>query len=111
MAQVRGAIHAIRDAVEINIACSLGILTPEQADELREMGVHRYNRNLEAARSHFPAVVSTHTWEERRETLRLVRERGMEVCCAAASSAWARRSSSAPSWPPSSPRWTRTRFR
>ena len=81
MAQVRGAIDAIRDAVEINIACSLGILTPEQADELREMGVHRYNHNLEAARSHFPAVVSTHTWEERRETLRLVRERGMEVCC------------------------------
>ena len=81
MAQVRRAVAAIREVVEINIACSLGILTPQQADELREMGVHRYNHNLEAARSYFPAVVSTHTWEERRETLRLVRERGMEVCC------------------------------
>jgi biotin synthase len=45
------------------------------------MGVHRYNHNLEAARSHFTAVVTTHTWEERRATLELVRERGMEVCC------------------------------
>jgi biotin synthase len=81
MAQVRSAIDAVRQAVEINIACSLGILTAEQADELREMGVHRYNHNLEAARSYFPNVVTTHTWEERRETLRLVCERSMEVCC------------------------------
>jgi biotin synthase len=43
--------------------------------------VHRYNHNLETARSHFPNVVTTHTWEERWETLRLVREAGMEVCC------------------------------
>jgi biotin synthase len=81
MEQVREGIGRIREEVEINIACSLGILTPEQADELLAMGVHRYNHNLEAARSHFPQVVTTHTWEERRETLRLVRERGMEVCC------------------------------
>ena len=81
MAQVRDGIEAIREAVDINIACSLGILTPEQADELQEMGVHRYNHNLEAARSHFTSVVTTHTWEERRETLELVRDRGMEVCC------------------------------
>jgi biotin synthase len=81
MAQVRDGIEAIRDAVDINIACSLGILTAEQADELQAMGVHRYNHNLEAARSHFPQVVTTHTWEERRATLELVRERGMEVCC------------------------------
>jgi len=81
MAQVRDGIEAIRDAVDINIACSLGILTEEQADELQAMGVHRYNHNLEAARSHFPQVVTTHTWEERRDTIELVRERGMEVCC------------------------------
>jgi biotin synthase len=81
MAQVRDGIAAIRDAVEINIACSLGILTPAQADELAAMGVHRYNHNLETARSHFPHVVTTHTWQERRATLQLVRERGMEVCC------------------------------
>ena len=57
------------------------MLTPAQVDELAAMGVHRYNHNLETARSHFPNVVTTHTWEERWETLRLVREAGMEVCC------------------------------
>ena len=45
------------------------------------MGVHRYNHNLETARSYFPNVVTTHTWEERWETLRMVRDAGMEVCC------------------------------
>ena len=81
MSRVSDAIDAIREAVEINIACSLGILTTAQADELQEMGVHRYNHNLETARSHFGEVVTTHTWEERRATLELVRERGMQVCC------------------------------
>ncbi len=81
MAQVAAGIAAIKDAVDINIACSLGMLTPEQVEALAAMGVHRYNHNLETARSHFPSVVTTHTWEERFETLRLVREAGMEVCC------------------------------
>jgi biotin synthase len=81
MAQVRDAVAAITAEVDINIACSLGILTRAQAEDLAELGVHRYNHNLETARSHFPAVVTTHTWEERMETLELVRELGMEVCC------------------------------
>jgi biotin synthase len=81
MAQVAAGIAAIKDEVDINIACSLGMLTPEQVDQLAAMGVHRYNHNLETARSHFTEVVTTHTWEERWETLRLVRAAGMEVCC------------------------------
>ncbi|TDC56042.1 biotin synthase BioB [Actinomadura sp. KC345] len=81
MAQVRDGIKAINDAVEINIACSLGMLTQEQVDELTAMGVHRYNHNLETARSHFPNVVTTHSWEERWDTLRMVKDAGMEVCC------------------------------
>ncbi|MBX6766819.1 MAG: biotin synthase BioB [Actinomadura rubrobrunea] len=81
MAQVREGIKAINDAVEINIACSLGMLTREQVDELVAMGVHRYNHNLETARSHFPNVVTTHTWEERWETCQMVKEAGMELCC------------------------------
>ena len=81
MAQVREGVAAIRAAVDINVACSLGILTLEQVRELAELGVHRYNHNLEAARSYFPHVVTTHTWEERWATLELVREHGMEVCC------------------------------
>ena len=81
MAQVGDAVRAIQDAVEINVACSLGILTREQGEELRDLGVHRYNHNLETARSHFPNVVTTHTWAERWDTLRMVRDAGLEVCC------------------------------
>jgi biotin synthase len=81
MAQLRAGVAAIRAEVDINIAASLGILTPGQVDELAALGVHRYNHNLETARSYFPHVVTTHTWEERFDTLRLVREAGMEVCC------------------------------
>ncbi len=79
--QVRAGIAAINEVVDINIACSLGILTPEQGEELAQLGVHRYNHNLETARSHFDRVVTTHTWQERWDTLVLVRELGMEVCC------------------------------
>jgi biotin synthase len=80
--QVRAAIDAIRaDGNDVNVACSLGILTQDQVDQLADMGVHRYNHNLETARSHFPSVVTTHSWEERDATLRLVRNAGMEVCC------------------------------
>ena len=81
MSQVAAGVQAIRDELDINIACSLGMLTQDQVDRLAEMGVHRYNHNLETARSHFPNVVTTHTWEERWETLRMVRAAGMEVCC------------------------------
>ncbi len=84
MSQVKAGIEAIRaepETAQINIACSLGMLTQEQVDELAAIGVHRYNHNLETARSYFPTVVTTHTWEERFETLRMVRAAGMEVCC------------------------------
>ncbi len=81
LAQVREGVKAIRaSGNDIQIACSLGMLTQEQVDELVDMGVHRYNHNLETARSHFPNVVTTHSWEERWDTLRMVREAGMEVC-------------------------------
>ncbi|OZC61479.1 MULTISPECIES: biotin synthase BioB [Nocardiaceae] len=81
LAQVAAGIEAIRNEVDIDIACSLGMLTQEQVDRLAGMGVHRYNHNLETSRSYFPNVVTTHTWEERWETLRMVRDAGMEVCC------------------------------
>lgn len=81
LSQVAAGIEAIRNEVDIQIACSLGMLTQEQVDQLRDLGVHRYNHNLETARSHFPNVVTTHTWEERWDTLRMVRDAGMEVCC------------------------------
>jgi biotin synthase len=82
LAQVSDGIAAIRgDGNDVRIACSLGILTQAQVAELGAMGVHRYNHNLETARSFFPSVVTTHTWDERNETLRLVGAAGLEVCC------------------------------
>jgi biotin synthase len=81
MRQVREGVQAIQEAVEINVACSLGMLTQEQVDELAAIGVHRYNHNLEAARSYFPNVVTTHTYDERWDTCEMVRKAGMELCC------------------------------
>ena len=81
MRQLREGVAAIREAVDINVAASLGMLTQEQVDDLAEMGIHRYNHNLETARSYFPQVVTTHSWDERWDTLTMVRDAGMEVCC------------------------------
>jgi len=81
MRQMREGVAAIKAAVDINVAASLGMLTQAQVDDLTDMGVHRYNHNLETARSYFPQVVTTHTWEERWATLTMVRDAGMEVCC------------------------------
>ena len=79
--QVEDAIAAIHREVDINISASLGILTREQAHRLAQMGVKRYNHNLETARSFFPNVVTTHTWEERMDTQENVRAEAMETCC------------------------------
>jgi len=81
MAQIRDGVRAILDEVEINIACSLGILTQEQVDELVQLGVHRYNHNLETARSFFSHVVTTHSYDERLDTCHVVSNAGMELCC------------------------------
>jgi biotin synthase len=81
MDQMRAGVRAITEAVDINVAASLGMLSQEQVDELAAMGVHRYNHNLETARSHFPEVVTTHTFQERWDTCTMVREAGMELCC------------------------------
>jgi biotin synthase len=81
MAQIRDGVRAILDEVEINIACSLGILTQAQVDELVELGVHRYNHNLETARSFFSHVVTTHSYDERLDTCHVVSNAGMELCC------------------------------
>ncbi|HVB91250.1 MAG TPA: biotin synthase BioB [Acidimicrobiales bacterium] len=67
----------------LNVAVSAGILTEEQARRLAHGGVHRYNHNVETARSYFPSIVTTHTWDERADTCRLVRAHGMELCCGA----------------------------
>ncbi|MEO6790147.1 MAG: biotin synthase BioB [Ornithinibacter sp.] len=81
MEQMREGVAAIRAAVDIQVAASLGMLTQEQVDDLVDMGVHRYNHNLEAGSSYFPQVVTTHSFEERWATCLMVKESGMELCC------------------------------
>jgi len=74
-------VPLVRAETGLNVAVSSGILTDDQAERLAEGGVHRYNHNLETARSNFDKVVTTHTWDERAATCELVRRHGMELCC------------------------------
>ena len=74
-------VPLVQDEVGINVAVSAGIVTEEQAKRFADVGVHRYNHNLETAESFFENVVTTHTWAERFDTCQLVREQGMELCC------------------------------
>lgn len=80
MDHVLESVQLLHEKTDLHVACSLGLLSKDQAVELAEIGVHRYNHNLEAARSFFPKICSTHTWEERWQTCQLVRETGMELC-------------------------------
>ena len=83
MQRILELVPLVRERTGLNVAVSAGLLTEDQARRLAEGGVHRYNHNLETARSFFPQVVTTHTWEERQATCRLVRDHGMELCCGA----------------------------
>lgn len=73
-------ISRIRDEVGISIECSLGFLTTYQAKKLKELGVKRYNHNLETARSKFPQICTTHTYQDRINTLQIARNAGLELC-------------------------------
>jgi biotin synthase len=81
LARVIEAVPLITARTGLQVAASLGILTADEAGRLARAGLHRYNHNLETARSFFASVVTTHTWQERVDTCRLVREAGMELCC------------------------------
>ncbi len=76
-------VPMVKAETGLNVAVSAGILDADQARRLAEGGVHRYNHNLETARSYFPEVVTTHDYDERVATCRLVRAEGMELCCGA----------------------------
>ena len=73
-------ITQINKNVGIKIDCSLGFLTKEQAKRLKHLGVHRYNHNLETARSKFPEICTTHTYQDRIETLKIARDAGLQIC-------------------------------
>ncbi|AVX20689.1 MULTISPECIES: biotin synthase BioB [Carboxydocella] len=71
----------LRQEISLQLCACLGTLSEKAAQMLREAGVTRYNHNLETARSFFPQIVTTHTYEERIATIKNVKKAGMEVCC------------------------------
>lgn len=73
-------IRGINDNVGISVECSLGFLTPDQAKELKRLRVRRYNHNLETARSKFSEICTTHTYQDRLDTLMIARDAGLELC-------------------------------
>jgi biotin synthase len=77
---VIGAARAIRASVDIEVAASLGLLKPGQAERLAESGIHRYNHNLEAGPRFFPRICTTHTFDDRVQTCRQATAAGMELC-------------------------------
>jgi biotin synthase len=81
MAHLEEVVPLVGRETGLQVAVSAGILDDEQAQRLAAVGTHRYNHNLETARSHFGRIVTTHSWEERFTTCRRVRDNGMELCC------------------------------
>ncbi|NMI83165.1 MAG: biotin synthase BioB [Candidatus Nitrosopelagicus brevis] len=73
-------IEEVNEKVGISIECSLGFLTIEQATKLKELGVIRYNHNLETSESKFPEICTTHTYQDRIDTLNTARKAGLELC-------------------------------
>jgi len=78
--KVCNIITKVNDKVGISIECSLGFLTIQQATKLKELGVKRYNHNLETAKSKFSEICTTHTYEDRLKTLEIARNAGLELC-------------------------------
>lgn len=78
--KVLEAVDLLRVNTNLKIGCSLGSLTEEQAFILKEHGVWRYNHNIEACRSYFPKVCTTHTYDDRVRTAKLVKKVGMNLC-------------------------------
>jgi len=73
-------IEEVNKKVGISIECSLGFLTIKQATKLKELGVIRYNHNLETSESKFPEICTTHTYQDRINTLHIARQAGLELC-------------------------------
>lgn len=78
--QVCEIIEEINQRVGIKVDCSLGFLTQSQANKLKELRVHRYNHNLETARSKFREICTTHTFQDRIDTLKIARNAGLQLC-------------------------------
>lgn len=73
-------VAAIREQVGIEVCCSLGCLTREGLERLHGAGCTRFQHNLETSRRFFPQIVTTHTYDDRVNTVRMAKELGFSVC-------------------------------
>lgn len=78
--EILHVLQRIRNEVGVEICCSLGLLTYEQALRLKEVGVTRYHSNIETAPSHFPHICSTHSYEDKMSTIENAQKAGIRVC-------------------------------
>jgi len=79
--QICDAILKIKKSIDIDVNVSLGFMTLERAKKLKSLGVKRYNHNLETAKSFFSQICTTHDYEDRIHTGKIVKEAGLELCC------------------------------
>lgn len=80
IAAIESVVPKIKEQFGLKICACLGLLTPSQALRLKACGVDRVNHNLNTSRDHYPEICSTHTYDDRVETLRAIRSVGLEVC-------------------------------
>ena len=64
----------------MEVCCTLGMLTENQADKLREAGLFAYNHNVDTSREYYPEIITSRTYDDRLETLSNVRKAGISVC-------------------------------
>ncbi len=76
-------VEMIREvrAAGLETCATLGMLTPEQAQELKDAGLDYYNHNLDTSPEYYGEIITTRTYQDRLDTLGAVREAGLKVCC------------------------------
>jgi len=78
--EFRGIYQRLQDETNLSLCASMGFLTAAKARKLKSMGVDRYHCNLETARSYFPSVCTSHSWDEKVTTIQIAQDAGLEVC-------------------------------
>ena len=79
--EIARVVEEIKTEVPINICCSLGLLSEAKAKVLKEAGVERINHNLNTSWRHYSRICTTHTYEDRVETIQNVKSAGLSSCC------------------------------
>ena len=78
--QLLNVYREISDKSKIHLCASMGLLSEKQLQMLKETGVEHYHCNLETARSYFPELCTTHTYDEKVETIKMAQRIGLAVC-------------------------------